>query len=122
MCKLTFSDRLRPESYRFRLLNTATVRRKKKTLLSVGVVSEQMHDLGPVMTIPEVSEILRVHPSTIRRLIKRGDFPGFFKIGDSWRVTSEALVAWLAERNYANPIQASVNSTFENGTRTRYRL
>src|SRR5487761_1195597 len=62
------------------------------------VVSAQMHDnIGPILTISEVSEILRVHRSTIYRLVKRGAFPGF-KIGDSWRVSSEALDAWLAEK------------------------
>lgn len=56
-----------------------------------------MHAIGQILTISEVSEILRVHRSTIYRLVKRGEFPGF-KIGDSWRVSSDALDAWLAQK------------------------
>jgi len=67
-----------------------------------------MHDLGTILTISEVSELLRVHRSTIYRLVKRGEFPGF-KIGDSWRVSSDALDAWLAERT-PSPAAGELNA------------
>jgi excisionase family DNA binding protein len=55
-----------------------------------------MKKLGEVLTIAEVAVALRLHPTTIYRLVKRGDLPGF-KIGDNWRISSNALENWLAD-------------------------
>jgi excisionase family DNA binding protein len=46
---------------------------------------ERKETLRGLLTISEVAEVLRVHPTTIYRLIKCGDIPGF-KIGGNWRV------------------------------------
>ncbi len=37
-----------------------------------------------VMTVKELSEYLRVHPSTIHKLLKRGELPGF-RVGSASR-------------------------------------
>jgi excisionase family DNA binding protein len=50
--------------------------------------------LETVLTITEVAEILRVHPTTIYRLVKRGTIPGF-KIGANWRINKASLDLWL---------------------------
>lgn len=51
-----------------------------------------------VLTVSEVAEILRVHSTTIYRLVKRGDLPGF-KLGGNWRINRASLDLWLsAER------------------------
>jgi excisionase family DNA binding protein len=50
---------------------------------------------GAVLTISEVAEMLRLHPTTIYRLVKRGEIPGF-KIGGNWRINGESLDAWLS--------------------------
>jgi excisionase family DNA binding protein len=46
-----------------------------------------------VMTVNELSEYLRVHRSTIYRLLKKGQIPGF-KIGSDWRFNVEAIDQW----------------------------
>jgi excisionase family DNA binding protein len=46
-----------------------------------------------LVTVKELSNYLRVHPSTIYRLLKRGDFPGF-KLGSDWRFSLEAIDHW----------------------------
>src|SRR5258708_37129243 len=43
-----------------------------------------------VLTVNELSEYLRVHRSTIYRLLKKGQLPGF-KIGSDWRVNVEVV-------------------------------
>ena len=58
--------------------------------------AEQMEKVKAVLTIGEVAEMLRVHPTTVYRLLKRGDIPGF-KIGGNWRVSVNALDRWLSE-------------------------
>jgi excisionase family DNA binding protein len=55
-----------------------------------------MHDIvkRKVLTIPEVSEYLRVSRQTIYRLLRRGDIPAF-RIGGDWRFNIEDLGHWI---------------------------
>lgn len=46
-----------------------------------------------LMTVKEVSEYLRIHPSTVYRQLKRGRFPAF-KIGSDWRFNVESIDRW----------------------------
>lgn len=50
-----------------------------------------------VLTVKELSDYLRVHPSTIYRLLKRGQIPGF-KLGSDWRFNIEAIDRWRLEQ------------------------
>ena len=43
-----------------------------------------------VLTVNELSDYLRVHRSTIYRLLRKGQLPGF-KIGSDWRFNVEAI-------------------------------
>ena len=52
--------------------------------------------MAPVLTVNELSDYLKVHPSTIYRLLKTGQLPGF-RIGSDWRFNVEAIERWLAE-------------------------
>jgi excisionase family DNA binding protein len=49
-----------------------------------------------VLTVQEVSKYLRVHPSTIYRMLKRNQLPAF-RVGSDWRFTVEAIDKWRAE-------------------------
>ena len=53
------------------------------------------HYAGPikVMTVREVSAYLRVHPSTIYRLLRRHQIPAFH-MGSDWRFNIEAIDRW----------------------------
>ena len=50
--------------------------------------------MARVMTISEVAEYLKVHNSTIYRLLKRGQLPGF-KIGSDWRFDQREIDLWI---------------------------
>lgn len=52
------------------------------------------NELDKVLTINEVAEILRMHSTTIYRLVKRGELPGF-KIGGNWRINRASLDLFL---------------------------
>lgn len=52
-------------------------------------------DLPHVMTVDEIARFLRVHRSTIYRLIKSHSLPGVFRVGCDWRITQEALERWI---------------------------
>ncbi|MFZ1118638.1 MAG: helix-turn-helix domain-containing protein [Candidatus Binataceae bacterium] len=46
-----------------------------------------------VMTVQDVSTYLRVHPSTVYRLLKRNELPAF-RVGSDWRFNVEAIDRW----------------------------
>jgi excisionase family DNA binding protein len=50
-----------------------------------------------VLTVGELAEYLRVHPSTIYRLLERKELPAF-KVGRDWRFTTEEIDRWRAKR------------------------
>ena len=51
-----------------------------------------------VLTVKDLCEYLRVHPSTIYRLLKAGQLPAF-KVGSDWRFNLEAIDHWRFELN-----------------------
>jgi excisionase family DNA binding protein len=62
-----------------------------------------------ILTLGDVAEYLRVHPSTIYRLVKMRQLPAF-KVGSDWRFNRESIDRWRndAERGQA-PINYSTN-------------
>ncbi len=50
----------------------------------------------PVMTVQDVSAYLRVHPSTVYRLLKRRELPAF-RVGSDWRFNVEAIDRWRSQ-------------------------
>jgi excisionase family DNA binding protein len=50
-----------------------------------------------VITIGELAEYLRVHRSTLYRLLKKQQIPGF-KIGSDWRFNVEVIDQWLMQQ------------------------
>lgn len=52
--------------------------------------------MASVMTLEEVAGYLRVHPSTIYRLLKRRELPAF-KVGSDWRFNQESIDRWRSD-------------------------
>ena len=48
-----------------------------------------------ILTVKEVSEMLRVNPSTVYRMTNEGRIPAF-KIGSEWRFQKDQVVHWIA--------------------------
>jgi excisionase family DNA binding protein len=65
-----------------------------------GKSTQTMAQLAPsdqIFTIKELSEHLRVHPTTIYRLLRQGRLPGF-RVGSNWRFSREAIEQWEREQ------------------------
>jgi excisionase family DNA binding protein len=62
-----------------------------------GSVGEPKYSLPSVLNVKELSAYLRVHPSTIYKLLRRGELPGF-RIGADWRFNAELIDRWCLER------------------------
>lgn len=51
-----------------------------------------------VMTVKELSNYLKVHPSTVYRQLKRGNLPAF-KVGSDWRFNIESIDRWRLKQD-----------------------
>jgi excisionase family DNA binding protein len=51
-----------------------------------------------VMTVKELSDYLKVHPSTVYRQLKRGGLPAF-KVGSDWRFNIESIDRWRLQQD-----------------------
>lgn len=49
-----------------------------------------------ILTVPEVAAWLRVHPTTIYRLVKKRGMPAF-RVGSDWRFVARDLALWLEQ-------------------------
>jgi excisionase family DNA binding protein len=49
-----------------------------------------------ILTVRELSEYLRVHPTTIYRLLRDKQIPAF-RVGGDWRFDSGAIDRWCSE-------------------------
>jgi excisionase family DNA binding protein len=47
-----------------------------------------------VLTLEEVAQFLRVHPSTVYRLLRKRTIPAF-KVGSDWRFNQESVERWV---------------------------
>ena len=53
-----------------------------------------------VLTVSGVAAYLKVHPSTVYRLVSRGLLPAF-KVGSDWRFNIEAIDRWRSPESRA---------------------
>ena len=56
-------------------------------------------DGSRVLTVKELSDYLKVHPSTIYRQLKRGRLPAF-KVGSDWRFNIESIDRWRLDQDH----------------------
>lgn len=54
-----------------------------------------------VFTVKELAKYLKVHASTIYRLVQSGEMPAF-KIGGDWRFNKESIDRWRLEQEQSH--------------------
>jgi excisionase family DNA binding protein len=59
---------------------------------------QTMADNHNILTVKEICEILRIHPSTVYKLIRQGKIPGF-RIGSEWRFRKDVIMRWMDQRS-----------------------
>jgi excisionase family DNA binding protein len=62
--------------------------------------------MAKVLKLEEVAEFLKVHPSTVYRLLRRGRIPAF-KLGSDWRFNQESVERWIKAREAAEGFDQS---------------
>jgi len=60
-------------------------------------MTQGLFDSIHVLTVRDLCNYLRVHPSTIYRLLKTKRLPAF-RIGSDWRFNVEEIDRWRAEQ------------------------
>jgi excisionase family DNA binding protein len=69
-----------------------------------------MADDREVLTVKEVCDLLRVHPTTLYKMARQGKIPSF-RIVSEWRFRKDAILRWMAEKSaHARQVRAAVNS------------
>jgi excisionase family DNA binding protein len=53
-----------------------------------------------ILTVKELSKLLRVHSTTIYKLIRQDKIPRF-RVGNEWRFRTEVIMRWMAEKSSA---------------------
>ena len=91
------------------ILRAAEATKLKAEVSAVGA-SNIRSRLAPIMpsqdeifTIKELSEHLRVHPTTIYRLLRQGRLPGF-RVGSNWRFNRAAIEQWERSQASDSPV------------------
>jgi excisionase family DNA binding protein len=64
--------------------------------------------MASVLTLEEVAGYLRVHPSTIYRLLKKKKLPAF-KVGSDWRFNLESIDRWRAQAELGDDLMEFAN-------------
>ena len=54
-----------------------------------------------VLTVRELSEYLRVHPTTVYRLLRAKQLPGF-RVGSEWRFSVDMIDRWRSGEETAS--------------------
>jgi excisionase family DNA binding protein len=67
-----------------------------------------------ILTIKELCDLLRIHPSTLYKLTKRGQIPGF-RVGADWRFHRNAIARWIGEKSMFSSQTRRVVNTRRNG-------
>ena len=69
-----------------------------------------MESGNEILTIKEVSDLLKIHPTTVYKLIRKGKIPSF-RIGSDWRFRRDRIMRWMAEKStHAQQVRAVVDS------------
>ena len=92
-------------------LGTAIARIRRDSLPTISERKGRvMADDQQVLTVKEVCELLRVHPTTLYKIAKQGKIPSF-RVRTDWRFRKDAVLRWMAEKStQARQVRTAVNS------------
>jgi excisionase family DNA binding protein len=75
--------------------------------------------MDTVLKVSDVARLLRVHPTTVYRLLKANGLPGI-KLGSDWRFSQEAIERWMKENSerfeqswFRNTAQRTIDNDLE---------
>lgn len=73
----------------------------KNGILRYFVDTPEERISGEILTPREVSELLKIHPRTVKRLAGKGKIPGFL-VGKQWRFNKTEVEDWSRSAHNEN--------------------
>jgi excisionase family DNA binding protein len=74
-----------------------------------------------ILTLKELSDLLRVCPATVYKLVREGKIPSF-RVGNEWRFRRDVILRWIAERSSAaQQVRKVIDNGADGGVRHRRR-
>jgi excisionase family DNA binding protein len=61
-------------------------------------VMNPMESGHEILTMKDICDLLRVHPSTVYKMVRQGKIPSF-RIGSDWRFRRDRIVRWMADQS-----------------------
>jgi excisionase family DNA binding protein len=60
------------------------------------ILTTPMLPLPPILTIPDVAHVMKVHHTTVRQIIHSGELRAR-KVGAQWRISADALREYMGD-------------------------
>jgi excisionase family DNA binding protein len=57
-----------------------------------------MADRNDILTVKELCDLLRLHPSTVYKMVWEGKIPRF-RVGNEWRFRWDLIERWMTEQS-----------------------
>ena len=74
-----------------------------------------------ILTVREISNLLRPHPATVYKLVKQGKIPSF-RIGTKLLFRKDVIMRWMAQRSMeAQQVRKVIDTGVDGGVRHRRR-
>ena len=78
-----------------------------------------MADDHDILTVKEICDLLRLHPSTVYKLIRQDKIPRF-RVGNEWRFRTDLIMLWMAEKSMqTRQVRKVIESGVNGGSRNR---
>ena len=92
--------------------NSRTARRAVVNRQKGG--SSHMPSDDEILTVKELCDLLRLHPTTVYKLVRQGKIPRF-RVGNEWRFRRDAIERWTVEQSMNAQRMRKVIGTGVNG-------
>ena len=66
--------------------------------ISPGDMAESRKEDDEILTVGQVSKLLKLHQRTIYKLVRNGTIPGR-RVGKSWRFLKSEIIKWFGKRD-----------------------
>jgi excisionase family DNA binding protein len=66
--------------------------------INPGNMAERRTEDDEILTVGQVSKLLRLHQRTIYKLVRNGTIPGR-RVGKSWRFLKSEIIKWFEKRD-----------------------
>ena len=80
-----------------------------------------MADDNDILTVKEISDLLRLGPATVYKLVRQGKIPSF-RVGSELRFRKDVIMRWMTQRSTeTQQVRKVIDTGIDGGSRHRRR-